>query len=460
MAKSILLRSQLRGIETPANRDRSIDAVRAYGLIVVVAGHYLMGIVHWNRNVPQLGNSLSSSIYLQAITWIFQVMPLFFIAGGAANLISWKSAQNKQTSYAVWLWKRAHRLLSPALVYLFVMITVGALVSPNVNNQMSRLLLNISTQLLWFLGVYIVITAITPLTVFLFEKWRSQSIAIWLIIIGFCDYAHLANTSFAPVSLLNFIFVWAMVSQLGYSFEKNEIKRKYAIYAFIGSLAFEIWLVYQFPYPISLVGLLDEISNMAPPTLVLALHSIVIWSLLSLLKENINRLCKKVRVWNLVVGANMAAMTIYLWHIPIIMFVTVSSHFLGFDRTTILLDSRPYPGAGYWLETIPFLIVCSFLVYWFVQIAWILEHVKLKWWQGDASHVHKSAWRSAMAIVGVFLIGTGLLAVAGTGLHLFPNGTQTLSGVSFKNGQAAAIFIAGIAIARLAIASKPKSDLE
>jgi hypothetical protein len=186
----------------------------------------------------------------------------------------------------------------------------------------------------------------------------------------------------------------------------------------------------------------------------------VIWSLLSLLKENINRLCKKVRVWNLVVGANMAAMTIYLWHIPIIMFVTVSSHFLGFDRTTILIDSRPYPGAGYWLETIPFLIVCSFLVYWFVQIAWILEHVKLKWWQGDASHVHKSAWRSAMAIVGVFLIGTGLLAVAGTGLHLFPNGTQTLSGVSFKNGQAAAIFIAGIAIARLAIASKPKSDLE
>jgi len=460
MANNFLLKNQLKKIETPPSRDRSIDAVRAYGLFVVVAGHYLMGIVHWNRNVPQLGNSLSSSIHLQVITWVFQVMPLFFIAGGAANLISWKSAQNKETAYAVWLWKRAHRLLSPALVYLFVMIILGALISPNVNNQMSRLLLNISTQLLWFLGVYIVITAITPLTVFLFENWRTQSIIIWLFVIAFCDYAHLGQTSFAPISLLNFIFVWAMVSQLGYAFEKNEIERSKAVLVFIVSLAIEIWLVYKFPYPISLVGLPDEISNMAPPTLVLALHSIAIWSLLSIFKTNINKLCERAKVWTIVVGANMAAMTIYLWHIPVIMFVTVGSHLIGWDRTTVLLESRPYPATGYWLETIPFLALCGLLVYSFVQVAWIIEHVKIKWWQGDASQVQKSGWRSAVAIIGVFLIGTGLLAVAGTGLHLFPNGTQELSGVTFKNGQAATIFIIGIVVTRLAISSKSKSGPE
>jgi hypothetical protein len=460
MLSNLLLRNQIKKIETPANRDRSIDAVRAYGLIVVVAGHYLMGIVHWNRNVPQLGNSLSSSLYLQAITWIFQVMPLFFIAGGAANFISWKSAQAKETSYAVWLWKRAHRLLSPALVYLFVMITLGSIISPMVNNQMSRLLLNISTQLLWFLGVYIVTTALTPFTVKLFENFRWGSIFAWLVFIGLCDYAQLGGTSFAPISLLNFISVWAMVSQLGYAFEKNEIKPRNAFYIFAISIAIEIWLVYQFPYPMSLVGLPDEMSNMAPPTLVLSLHSIVIWSLLSIFKDRINRLCQNQRLWNIVAGTNMAAMTVYLWHIPIIMFVTVATHFAGLDRTTYLLNSRPYPGEGYWLQTVPFLLVSGCLVYWFVQIAWSLEHIKVRWWQGDASNVRKSSWRGAMAIVGVFLIGTGLLAVAGTGLHMFPNGTQELSGVSFENGQAAVIFIIGIVVARLAISSKSKSDFE
>jgi hypothetical protein len=227
------------------------------------------------------------------------------------------------------------------------------------------------------------------------------------------------------------------------------------------SFTFEIWLVAAFPYPISLVGMpTDTVSNMAPPSLVLALHSISIWALLSIFKNQINQLCQKAKIWKLVVGANMAAMTIYLWHIPVIMFLTVGSHLLGFDRAALLIDGRPYPGEGFWLQTLPFLLVCGFLIYWFVQIAWSIEHLRIKWWQGDASHVHKSPWRAAMAITGVFLIGTGLLAVAGTGLHQFPNGTQELSGVSFANGQAAVIFVLGIVVARLAIASKPKSDPE
>jgi hypothetical protein len=111
------------------------------------------------------------------------------------------------------------------------------------------------------------------------------------------------------------------------------------------------------------------------------------------------------------------------------------------------------------LQTIPFILFCGFVVYWFVQIAWSIEHLKIKWWQGEANLSTRSNWRNLMAISGVFLIGTGLLAVAGTGLHEFPNGTQELSGVSFKNGQAATIFIIGIALSRLAISSKSKSDL-
>jgi hypothetical protein len=37
-------------------------------------------------------NLLSASVALQALTWIFQTMPLFFFAGAAACVDTWKPA--------------------------------------------------------------------------------------------------------------------------------------------------------------------------------------------------------------------------------------------------------------------------------------------------------------------------------------------------------------------------------
>ena len=46
-------------------------------------------------------NLLELNPDLQILTWVFQVMPLFFIVGGFTNGTSWVSTRRRGTSYAI-----------------------------------------------------------------------------------------------------------------------------------------------------------------------------------------------------------------------------------------------------------------------------------------------------------------------------------------------------------------------
>ena len=88
-----------------------------------------MAVVAWPDGVPRLGNLLAAFPWTQALTWLLQIMPLFFFAGGAASALSWDRHAARGGSYAAWLWARADRLLRPAWVYLAVMSVVATLVT-------------------------------------------------------------------------------------------------------------------------------------------------------------------------------------------------------------------------------------------------------------------------------------------------------------------------------------------
>ncbi len=78
------------------DRDRTIDALRALSLLVVVVGHAFMALPRWDGQSLRLANTLTGSPRLQALTWVLQLMPLFFFAGGAASA----SALRRQPAYA------------------------------------------------------------------------------------------------------------------------------------------------------------------------------------------------------------------------------------------------------------------------------------------------------------------------------------------------------------------------
>ena len=54
-------------------------------------------------------------------------MPLFFIVGGYANGLSWRSARRRGDSYAVWLRSRLQRLAAPVLPLLVVWLAIASI---------------------------------------------------------------------------------------------------------------------------------------------------------------------------------------------------------------------------------------------------------------------------------------------------------------------------------------------
>ena len=100
---------------TPAARNRYVDFLRATSIVVVVIGHWLMAAPSFERGEFTLSDMLRIAPRTQWLTWIFQVMPLFFIVGGYGNSASWEKARGSGEGYAAWVSRRFQRLVRPMI---------------------------------------------------------------------------------------------------------------------------------------------------------------------------------------------------------------------------------------------------------------------------------------------------------------------------------------------------------
>ena len=103
--------------QTPEDRNRYVDFLRAISILFVIVGHWIIATAYFNGEMV-IGHLLKSHPQTQWLTWIFQVMPIFFIVGGYSNAVSLESAKRKGIGYAGWLAARLSRLVSPLLVLL------------------------------------------------------------------------------------------------------------------------------------------------------------------------------------------------------------------------------------------------------------------------------------------------------------------------------------------------------
>ncbi len=442
---------------TPADRDRVVDGVRAFALIVVVAGHGLMGVVAWSADGPHLGNILSALPALKGITWVLQVMPLLFFAGGAANAISWDRRGVKNDTYAQWLWARAARLLRPAWLYLAACALIAAIVSLFTTAAYSDALLSVITQLLWFLGVYLVVTALTPLFTIL-SPLRATSLVIGLVLLsGLVDVARFHWGWPMAIGIVNFVIVWCVPTYLGALRSRGILRQVPAVALVIvavvalGTCALLIRLG---PWPLSLIGLPDEpIGNMAPPTVILALHSVVWVCVITLFNGPLIALMHRAAVWQRVVGINLCAMTLYLWHLPVLVAVTVVLHLVHLDRpVTLRADDLPIPdGWAFWFGTLGFLAVFAVGVWAVVRLMWPFEHAPLPWWDSPPRSVAPhGTLASVLALVGTVGVGICTLVISGTGLAGFPTRVVQFAGIPLNAAVAIVLLVASGALIRYA----------
>src|ERR671917_617263 len=83
---------------TPASRGRVVDLLRAASICVVVLWHWSLSITHWRADGSlTMPNPIGVMPGLWAATWVLQVMPVFFVVGGYANLAGWQAATREST---------------------------------------------------------------------------------------------------------------------------------------------------------------------------------------------------------------------------------------------------------------------------------------------------------------------------------------------------------------------------
>ncbi len=443
---------------TPADRDRVVDAARAVALVVVVVGHGVMAVVAWPDGIPRLGNLLAAFPWTQALTWVLQIMPLFFFAGGAASTISWDRHTARGGSYPSWLWSRAQRLLRPAWVYLAVMSVVATVVTIFAPADVAAPLMVLTTQLLWFLGAYLLVTALTPLFALTSPVGAALTTLALVVGCGLVDAARFAWGWPEAIGLVNFVLVWTVPAYLGSLRAHGTLARvrwPVLLGGLVSALALSATLIKFGPWPVSMVGMPGEpVSNMAPPTVVLALHSVALVCAVTPLDVPLRRLLARPAVWRPVTAVNLVAMTLYLWHLPVLIAVTTLGHALHLDRP-VGLDDNGFPvpdGWGYGWGSLVFWTVYGIGVWAVVRLMWPLEHATLPWWDSAPRTRGPRSPRLASMVAGLGTVGVGVasLALSATGLAGFPTRVLVYAGLPLNAAAAIAVLVASGAAIRWA----------
>ncbi|MFC9942366.1 acyltransferase family protein [Streptomyces pratensis] len=337
---------------TPVTRDRYIDLLRVASLGTVVLGHWLMAAV----TTEGVGNLLAVVPGLQLLTWVLQIMPVFFFVGGFSHALSYRSLLRRRPEgstvsvYPSFLRARLQRLLRPTMVFVLVW-GVAALVVQLLGGGggLTGVTLRLVTQPLWFIGIYLAMVAFTPALLRLHDRYGWGAFAALAGAAATVDLLRFA-AGVPYVEFLNFAFVWLAVHQLGFLRADGRIRRP-ALLAGAG-LAAAVALVAFGPYPLSMVGMPGEkISNMAPPTLALLGHGLWLVGAVELLRAPGARLAARPRVWRAVVAANGVAMTAFLWHLTAMLGVYGAMLALGLPL--------PEPATGTWWAQVPLRIAAA-----------------------------------------------------------------------------------------------------
>jgi len=257
--------------QTPEGRNRYVDFLRSVSILFVIVGHWLIATAFYvDGNLTQ-GHLLKSEPQTQWLTWLFQVMPIFFIVGGYSNAVSLESARRKQVAYAGWLAARLSRLVSPLLVLLFFWAALAIVMK---FSGVGASVIQYSSQAalipIWFLAIYIVVVILAPLT---YRFWQKYGFASFWI---FVAVAILTDVTFFVLDMRwlgwsNYLWVWLAVHHLGFAWRDGRFGSpgKLLLYSALG-LATMSLLIFEGPYPFAMVGSPDEgLSNTLPPKITL-----------------------------------------------------------------------------------------------------------------------------------------------------------------------------------------------
>jgi peptidoglycan/LPS O-acetylase OafA/YrhL len=389
--------------QAPPERNRYVDFLRALSILAVVVGHWLVAAPYVDAGGEVQGGHLLGIVpWTQWLTWGFQVMPIFFLVGGYSNGTSWAATRRDRGHYSDWFASRIQRLINPVFPVLLAWALFAFFgTQAGVDREVVRLATSLALVPVWFLAVYLLVTALAPLSYRAWERYGWGSFAALVAAAVLVDWLTLA-LGVRYLNFLNFVFVWVAIHQLGYAWRDGRFaKPQSALAWFAGGLAVLCALVFVGPYPVAMIGVPGaEITNSMPPTLALLALGVMQTGLVLALEGPGRRMLDSIGIWTATVLMNGMIMTVYLWHLTAFVLVMVAAWLLG----GIGLDVMPGTAAWWWSRPV------WFALYIVALLPLIGAFVRYERGMGAAARERPvPQWR---LVLGLLLICTGLAMTA------------------------------------------------
>ncbi|WP_140158046.1 acyltransferase family protein [Micromonospora sp. NBS 11-29] len=385
---------------TPPGRERYADLLRALAITMVVLGHWGVTAIGYDHGRPAGHSALADLPWAWPVTWVAQVMPVFFLVGGYANAASLVSRRRRGGSATGWLVDRSARLVRPTSTLLLVLTAAAAVATVlGADPARVRTVVWFATIPLWFLVAYFVVVALTPP---MYALHRRFGLAVPVVLVGLVALGDLGRV-LGPVDLAdgNYLFGWLAVHQLGFAwYDSNPpartdtdarvnpnagadmpagtggypdtsavtggtevrglrrrrlplTRRAGAILLAVGLVAL-VLLTTVGPYPVAMLNVPGErLDNAAPPSLALLAAATAQLGVILLLRRPAERWLRRPGPWRAVVAVNAVVLTVFLWHL------TAAVLLVGLLDALGVLPTPRVGSAAWWAWRIPWLLALA-----------------------------------------------------------------------------------------------------
>ena len=337
-----------------SRRDLTLDLARVVCVLFVIVVHLVqVGIGPGADGALVALRPAEAQPWFNAATWVGQIMPLFFVVGGFAAATGWRSWTAKGGDAAGFVRTRTLRLAQPALpLFIFFAVVLGVATAAGLPEQLVSDAAVGAGSPLWFLAAYLLCQAAVPFLASCHARRPVLTLALLAMGVVLVDIARF-SIGIQEIGLLNLLFVWPLVQQFGFWYADGWFDRRHPL-VLIGIAA----ACYLLLWPLTAVGpySLSMLGNLNPPTVPLVLLGIAQACLLRLLKPVLARLMALRVMQGVVFVLGSRLMTIYLWHLPVLLALTGVS--------LLIPGAAPTPAspAWWWSRPIMFVVVLGMLL--------------------------------------------------------------------------------------------------
>jgi fucose 4-O-acetylase-like acetyltransferase len=352
--------------ETPKSRNRYVDLLRAVAIVMVVVGHWLATSVVYSNGDLDGHSVLELFDWTHYFSWVFQIMPVFFLVGGYANAASLGSHYRRGGDYLGWVLGRTDRLVRPTTAFFCALIASSGIATiAGVEARMIGLAIWTASIPIWFLAVYLGIVSLAPLMYFLHNQFRFFIPLLLTLLVVSVDIARI-GFEVPNVGAANHLLVWLCIHQFGYIWCDDRIALRPKLNGLFAAGAFLllILLVSLGPYPVSMVNIPgQELQNQSPPSFALLVFACMQVNLVLMFsRPGQNWLTETQYPWIAVIGINSVILTLFIWH----MLAAVIGAALLYPSGMM---PQPRIGSAMWyLSRIPWIIALSIVLSGFTAL--------------------------------------------------------------------------------------------